>query len=177
MGSYPEIGEAARKLFRNAVQYRLEYGARAVSARLRTLSEDEWKHIAHGGEGLWRKLRRACMTECDPNALCAATVSKRYPLTRAARLLLCAYLGVTEEDLRRPLAYARVLAANAQGKALLRESKKQGDLPLYNLGQRPCDLDAWELEQRCGDLYALFAEPGAEIKIGGEKKLRTILIN
>ncbi len=176
-GWEPYVPEAAREIFRNAAQYRLEYGARAVFARLRTLPEDEWKHIAHGGEGLWRKLRRACMTESDPGALCAATVSKRYPATRAARLLLCAYLGITEDDLRRPVSYVRVLAANAAGKAILRESKKRGDLPLYNLGQRPCDLDAWEPEQRCGDLYALFAEPGAEILPGSERRLRTVLIN
>ena len=35
-------------------------------------------------------------------ALCAAVKSKRYPMTRIHRLLLCAYLGVTAADLRRP---------------------------------------------------------------------------
>lgn len=171
------VPEAARELYESAVQHRWEYGARAVAAKLRTLSEEEWRRIAHGGEGLWRKLRRACMTEYDPEKLCAAILSKRYPSTRAARLILCAYLGVTQEELTRPIGYVRVLAANARGKAILRESKRQGDLPLLNLGQRPEDRAAWDMEQLRGDLYALFAEPGAEPAFGREKRLRTALTN
>ncbi|MBQ3071981.1 MAG: nucleotidyltransferase family protein [Oscillospiraceae bacterium] len=174
-GWEPYVPEAAREVFASAVQHRWEYGARAVAARLRTIPEAEWKTIAHGGEGLWRKLRRACMTQTEPEALCAAILSKRYPATRAARLVLCAYLGVTQDELTAPIGYVRVLAANERGKRILRESKKTGDLPLLNLGQRPEDRNAWDLERLRGDLYALFADPSARPDFGREKRLRTVL--
>ena len=76
-----------------AVQYDVSYGQRALLARLRGLNEAGWASCAHGSEGLWRKAMAAVREADSFEALCAAVKSKRYPMTRIHRLLLCAYLA------------------------------------------------------------------------------------
>ena len=72
-------------------------------------------------------------------------------------MVLCAFLGITQEDFRCPPPYARILAFNDRGRSVLKGAKETG---LYrNLG--------WEdgsgycaKEQRWEDLYALFRVDG-----------------
>lgn len=162
----------ARELFAEAPRYRLTCGERAVLARLRGMSESQWEKTAHGSEGLWSKVMKAVRKEGSFDAVAAASISKRYPMTRITRLLTCAYLGITEEDLHRPVFYARVLAFSQKGRGVLRDAKEKGDLPLVNAGQAPEDQEYWALEQRCGDLYTLFAEDFSHAVAGWEKNVR-----
>ena len=163
---YPDGGWAAlvppeaADILRDAPWYDLRFGERAVLARLRGLSDEEWEHCAHGSEGLWSKARTAARTQPDLESIIGAVKSKRYPRTRIQRLLLCAYLGIGAEDLERPLPYVRILAANQTGRTVLRQARKTSDLPLVNPGQTPPDGAYWATERRCADLYTLFAAPG-----------------
>ena len=158
-----------------AVQYDVSYGQRALLARLRGLNEAGWASCAHGSEGLWRKAMAAVREADSFEALCAAVKSKRYPMTRIHRLLLCAYLGVTAADLRRPIPYARILAFGHRGQALLRTLRKTSTLPLVNPGQQPADRDYYALEVRASDLFTLFAAPGAPTPAAMEQRARIFL--
>lgn len=162
----------AREIFRNAPQYGFVWGERAVLARLRGMSEQQWEQTAHGSEGLWRKVMKAVRTCGSFEEIAAASVSKRYPMTRIHRLLTCAYLGLTDEDLQKPIPYARVLAFSEKGRSILRRAKDVGDLPLVNAGQTPPNADFWAMEQRCSDLFSLFAEDFFHASAGAEKDLR-----
>lgn len=77
---------------------------------------------------------------------------------------MCAFLGLTDEDLRASVPYTRVLAFNDRGRSILKEAKNNG---IYlNAGEIP-DSSYGQLERRIGDLYGLFAldapePPGAE---------------
>ena len=74
-------------------------------------------------------------------------------------MVMCAFLGITKEDLARPAPYTRVLALNDRGREILNTARLRGDFP--NIGQRqehPYQL----LEDRCGDLYGLFANDAPE---------------
>ena len=84
--------------------------------------------------------------------------SRRYPMTRVRRLLLCAYLGLTDDDLRREIPYVRALAMDAAGRAVLRTMRTLGTLPVVNAGQTPADRAYFELELRAAGLYGLFGE-------------------
>ena len=94
----------------------------------------------------------------------AATKSKRYTLSRLRRMLLCAVLGLTEDDLAKKAPYVRVLAFNDRGRALLRERKAR--YSLVNAGETPPDAAFYALETRAADLYSLFSwdvpRPGGE---------------
>ena len=81
--------------------------------------------------------------------------SRRYPMTRVRRLLLCAALGLTEDGLNLEIPYVRALAMDGAGRRVLREMR---DLETINAGQTPEDKDYFELELRAAGLYGLFGE-------------------
>ncbi len=151
-------------LLENAKLHALSAGEKAILYRLQTMTDDEYQALPYGSEGLWRKLMRNARALSSLEEILTATKSKRYTRTRLDRMVLCAFLGITAEDLRSPAPYVRVLAFNQRGREILKEARLRGEFP--NAGTRmddPCQL----LEERCGDLYGLFAldatePPGAE---------------
>ena len=128
------------------------------------MTEAEFEALPFGSEGLWRKFMHAVHTETDTESILAATKSKRYTRTRLDRMLLCAFLGITQRDLETNPPYTRVLALNNRGREILKRARETGNFP--NIGE--VQIDPYQaLENRCGDLYGLFAldtpePPGVE---------------
>ena len=141
-------------IFENAPLHTLAAGERAILGRLRTMTDEEFEALPYGSEGLWRKFMHACRKCATLEQIIAATKSKRYTRTRIDRMVMCAFLGLTEEDLRTPAPYARVLAFNDRGRAVLKEAKKA--VPLLNAGESR-DGGYCRREFQMGDLYGLFA--------------------
>jgi hypothetical protein len=103
---------------------------------------------------------RECTTLED---IIAATKSKRYTRTRIDRMILCAALGLTAEDLSSPAPYCRVLAFNDTGRNLLKNVKETGYF--VNIGTDT--RHPYQAIERCTtSLYGLFADtpepPSAE---------------
>ena len=101
----------------------------------------------------------ACREENTLEDILTATKSKRYTRSRLNRMAMCAFLGITAEMLDTPAPYARVLAFNDKGRAILKQQKKEGFF--LNAGEVPVH-PYWALEKRCGDLYGLFCVDGPE---------------
>ena len=161
---------ASADIFSGAVLHTLQAGERAVLARLRCMTEEEFSKIPFGAEGLWRKLMHAVRSASTLEEIISATKSKRYTRTRIDRMILCAFLGITEEMMRSPVPYVRVLALNETGGRILRLARENGDF--INIGQRMDD--PWQsVEDRCSDLYGLFADDVPEAA-GLEQKHRVI---
>ena len=150
------VPENAMQVFCGARRYTVKAGERAWLARLRAMDAAEFEALPYGSEGLWRKVMTACRTENSLADIVNAAKSKRYTHTRLMRLLLCAYLGISEPLLNASAPYVRVLAVNSRGQAVLRQAKKQGELPLLHTGERAPASDYAELERRAADLYELF---------------------
>ena len=93
------VPAATVPLLQNASLHTLEAGERAILARLRTMTDEEFEHLPYGSEGLWRKLMKACRSADHLEAIIEATKSKRYTRTRIDRMILCAFLGLTEKDI------------------------------------------------------------------------------
>ena len=148
------IPEAARACFKNAAVHTLYNGEKAVLARLRTMTEDDFAQLPHGSEGLWRKFMHAVREKATMEEIQAAVKSKRYTRTRLDRMLLCAFLGITEDMLKTPAPYTRVLAFNDRGRELLKRARQSG--VFLNAGTPTGDLFE-ALEHRAGALYSLFA--------------------
>lgn len=149
--------------FENANIHALQYGEQAILYRLRTMSDAEFEALPFGSEGLWRKLMHAARQETTLQQIIDATKSKRYTRTRLDRMVMCAFLGITEQILSSPAPYVRVLAFNDKGREILKEARKTGDF--RNIGQI-VDTPYQQLENRWGDLYAMFGRhpepPGQE---------------
>ena len=145
----------AKNLFASTPLHSLEAGERAILGKLRTMSDAEFETLPGGSEGLWRKCMHAARECSTLEEIATAVKSKRYTRTRIDRMLLCAFLGITEEMLRSPAPYVRVLALNDRGREILKIARQCGNF--INAGER-CDGDYADLESRCGSLYGLFAE-------------------
>lgn len=143
----------AAPVFRNAPVHALEAGERAILFRLRTMTDVEFEALPFGSEGLWRRLMRECRRETTLEDILSAVKTKRYTRTRLNRMVLCAFLGLTAEDLSEQAPYVRILGFTDRGREILRGYK--GSLPLYNAGA-PGEGNYWEAEKRWGDLYGLF---------------------
>ena len=125
----------------------------AMLSRLLLLDEAAFETLPDASDGLGRRLYRAIREQGDLPGIWEAARSKRYPLARLRRLCLCACLGVKAgmaEDLP---PYARVLAANERGRALLRERSGESAIPILT---RPGAVR--ELPEECAMLFTLGAQ-------------------
>ena len=148
------VPECCKELFAGAPLHRLELGEKAILARLRTMSDADFEALPYGSEGLWRKLMRNARTCTTLEEILTATKSKRYTRTRLDRMVMCAFLGLTEKELSTPAPYARVLAFNDQGREVLKIARSTGSFP--NIGEKQDD-PYQAIENRCNALYGLFA--------------------
>ena len=141
-------------------------GERAILAKLRTMTDAEFEALPYGSEGLWRKFMHACRSCATLEEVIAATKSKRYTRTRIDRMIMCAFLGITEEMMNTPAPYTRVLAFNDTGRSVLKQMKTS--TLCINAGEA-IEHAYWDLEKSSGDLYGLFRNdridaPGVEEK-------------
>lgn len=162
------VPDSAAALFAGAARHTMEAGERAVLARLRTLPDEAFASLPFGSEGLWRRLRKACRTQASVEEIIGATKSKRYARTRIQRMMMCAYLGLTETDLSAKAPYVRILAFNDRGRKVLNRTA----LATVNAGSEPPDEQYYALECRASDLYTLFCADENAFPCGQEQKNR-----
>ncbi len=154
----------AREAFTSAPLHAIQAGERAILSRLRAMEEADFQALPYGSEGLWRKLMHASRREAALEQILTAVKSKRYTRSRLDRMVMCAFLGITEPMLRQSIPYIRVLAFSGRGRLLLRRERESAFF--RNAGQ-PSRDPYWLLENRWEDLYGLFCirepePPGAE---------------
>ena len=166
----PYVPGVAAEAFAGA--HDLASGEKAMLYRLRTMTDEEFEALPYGSEGLWRKLMRESRRQATLEDILTAVKSKRYTRTRLDRMVMCAFLGITARMMNTPPEYTRVLAFNDRGRSILNAHRESG--VFINVGE-PVEHPQWALEQRCEDLYALFAKNGPEAP-GGAKKDRVAYI-
>lgn len=153
------VSDRAFGIFANAPLHTIDAGERAILAKLRTMTVAEFEMLPYGSEGLWRKFMHACRSEATLDGIIAATKSKRYTRTRIDRMIMCAFLGITLQDLLSPVPYTRVLAFNDRGRMALKAARQTGTF--LNAGE--IDLTEYGAKERMiGDLYGLFCTTGPE---------------
>lgn len=150
---------------------------RAVLARLRSMTREDFQALDTGKEGLGNRLYDAARQSATLEELLSAAKTKRYAHARLRRMVLWAWLGLTPADVPEAPPYLRVLAANDTGRALLGRMRKCADVPVLT---KPADVrllaeearQLFALEVRATDLYTLAypdlhaALPGAEWREG-----------
>ncbi len=162
------VPEGSVSSLKDAPLHELHHGERAILSKLRTMTDGEFEALPYGSEGLWRKLMHNARTEATLEGVLEATKSKRYTRTRLDRMVLCAFLGISEKQIFSPAPYVRVLALNDKGRQILKEARQTGLFP--NIGEVQDD-PYQSLEDRCGDLYGLFCADKPE-PAGTERQLR-----
>ena len=150
----------------------LETCERAILARLRAMSEEDFAALDEGREGLYHRLYEASRTAAGLEEILNAAKTKRYARARLRRMVLWAWLEMSPGDFPEEIPYLRVLAANQTGRELLGRMRKTASLPVVTKPQHvrrlsPEARTLFELEARAADLYAL-AYPRLSAAVGGK---------
>lgn len=139
----------------------------AILSRLRMVDPAYLARIAGVSEGLENRLYQAIRTCHSFEEISNAVKTKRYPLSRIRRILLCAAIGITAKDQAAEPAYLRVLGQNQKGNEILRMMKHTAKLPIV---LRAADFDTlspaarrmFRLENLATDLYTMAYIPMGE---------------
>lgn len=132
---------------------------RTLLYTLRRSTAEELRRLPDVSEGLECRILNAAKSATDLAALLDSIKSKRYPLARIRRILICALLGITRDEPVQP-PYIRVLACNSNGFDLLRTARHTAKLPVV---MKTGDIRRLEPEKqaffarecRFDDIYAL----------------------
>ena len=136
---------------------------RAILAKMRTLSADDYDRIFDCANGLGDRLRKAVKAAGSLNELYFLTKTKRYTLARIRRAVLCGFLGLDKAFATESSAYIRILGMNSRGKEILAaaDCKIPIDTSLKALSKTSrAAFKQATFEARCGDIYSLaFEQP------------------
>ena len=151
----------------------LETCQRAILARLRSMSKENFAALDEGREGLYHRLYEASRTAVSVDEVCLSAKTKRYAYARLSRMVLWAWLGLKPSDFPAEVPYLRVLAANGTGRALLARMRETASVPILT---KPADVRQlgpeaqalFTLEARATDLYTL-AYPDLSAAGGGQE--------
>ena len=144
---------------------------RAVLAKLRSMTQEEFAALDEGKEGLYNRLYDASRTAASVAEILEKAKTKRYAYARLRRMVLWAYLGLKVKEQPETIPYLRPLAANETGRALLGQMRKSASVPVVMRAKQirmlgPEAKALFELETRAADLYAL-AYPELSAAVGG----------
>ncbi|MCR4925180.1 MAG: nucleotidyltransferase [Clostridiales bacterium] len=138
----------------------LSFCERAIISALRKMGKDDFINLPDVREGLENRIYNAVRESVSLDEIMEKIKSKRYPLSSIRRILLCAYLGITDEYIKTQPPYIRVLGFNEKGTQILKKMRETATLPvvmnasdIFRLGEKENRL--FELESRCTDLYNL----------------------
>ncbi len=158
------VPERAREVYENEItQGRLIHRDKletALLSRLRMFDADYFESMRDAGNGAGRRLYEAVRREAGLDAVLDAAKTRRYPLARMRRICMCAALGIDREAADGLPGYARVLAANERGCALLARLRGKTEVPLITKPASVRQIDGaarkvFALGAAAHDLYVL----------------------
>lgn len=153
----------------------------ALLSRLRMLDRAVYESLPDGGDGAGARLWRAVREESTLEDIAQVARTKRYPLARMRRMLLCAALGVSAEYTKTLPPYARVLAADAAGCAYLREIDGKSAVPVLTKPAAVRRLDGsaakvFALGASAHDVYTLQNVTNSDKKCGRDWRTGPVIV-
>lgn len=151
---------------------------RAVLAKLRTMQSEDFLKIDDVSEGLENRIVNAVRKSTSLEEIYDEIKTKRYTHSRIRRIILKAYLGITNYYTQ-DAPYIRILGFNEKGREILTEMSEKATLPIISrYGDikklSPFGKDLFELECRCTDLYNLgYKKP---LPCGAEQRNKPVIL-
>ena len=137
---------------------------RAILARLRSMTRDDWAVYDAGHEGLSNRMYQAAKNAVSVREIFIKAKTKRYPMARLRRMILYACLDLRQTDqsvydYHQNNFYLRPLAMNKTGRMLLARMRNHAAAPVITRADlKKLNPDARMILQReikTADLYAL----------------------
>lgn len=173
--STDEIFESARKHCKEFDFTKLET---SVLVKLRNFTEKDFAKLPDVSEGMENRLYSAAQSARSLEEFYELAKTKRYTHSRIRRICLCAFLGITKEDVSLPVPYVRVIGFNDRGREILKMAKDKALLPVVMKYSDIKNLDEkaeriFEIESFATDVFSLTSD---EISPCGLEKTQNIII-
>ena len=126
------VDENTFKALKNADLPHIEKLFNLIIIKIITGTAEELKNIYGMTEGLENKIIKAAYSAKNFNEFVNQIVSRRYTRSRIQRLLLYLLVGLKKNQIEQinNVQYARILAFNQRGRELIREIKKNAEIPI-----------------------------------------------
>lgn len=110
--------------------HELKYIEKAMLYKLRMMSEEDFFALPDVSQGLENRLYNSIKQADSIDDILFTAKTKRYPMSKLRRILLCALLELKKKDFHKTCPYARVLAFNNKGAEILRKAKNTSEIPI-----------------------------------------------
>ena len=153
-----------KDIFKDKSIHSMKAMENAVLAEILKMPAHSLKNIADVSEGLENRIKEKALTSGSVQELADSVKTKRYTHSRIRRILLSAYLGITDADRNSQPRYVRILAHTEKGQELIRKTKKTSLIPLVrntsqvNKLNDPIAKEVWERERVFDLIYDMFRE-------------------
>jgi len=153
----------------------------AMMAQMRRMRISDYAKLPDISEGLEHRIFSAVRDSVSVAEVADRAKTKRYTHARIRRILLAAYLGLTEELAVMPPQYIRVLAIGKRGREVLRMMKTAAKLPVVINTAEVTSLSEdgkrlFQAEALAGDLYALGLKSEKNRLAGGDYRFSPIVV-
>lgn len=135
----------------------IESCEKAILYRLRTMSAKDFAKIEDVSEGLENRIVSCVKQAQSVSELYDMIKTKRYTHSRIRRIIMRAYLGITDDMDTKP-QYLHILAFNERGREMLSQMKQTAKLPIVTTYASIKDnavKTAFEQEAQFCDIYSL----------------------
>jgi predicted nucleotidyltransferase len=151
----------AQEIFKDARLHSIKALEKSVLCELLKMPVDVLSKIADVSEGLENRIKSALVSSSTLDELVGNVKSKRYTHSRIRRIILSAFLGITDQQRRSDPMYIKILDHNEKGQKLIATAKKSATLPIVrntsqiNKLKNPEIKEAWEREQTFDRIFEL----------------------
>ena len=134
---------------------------RAILARLKTMTVEDFKTVCDVSEGLENRLADAVSASATLSDAIESAKTKRYAHSRIRRIFLNAFLGISSDFATSTPPYARILAFNDTGRMIIKDAKKKSTIPIITKTASVKEESEkaqrlLTLEKNADDIYSLF---------------------
>ncbi len=160
--AFSYIPEECHSVFENAESHSINVTEKSIIAELIKMPVVVLESISDVSEGMENRIKSAALEARNLDALADMIKTKRYTHSRIRRILLSAYLGITNSDRETAMPYIKILDHNEKGQQLIAKMKKSATLPVVrNTSQinklKNSEAKAfWERERIFDKLYEMF---------------------
>lgn len=155
------IPESANSILKGATPHSITKLEEALLCHLIKTPADDLRKIADVSEGLENRIKDAALSSKTLDELYNAIKTKRYTHSRIRRIILSAFLGITESDRQASPRYIKILAHNETGQKIIAAAKKTTSLPIVrntsqvNKLKNPEIKALWERERIFDKIYEM----------------------
>ncbi len=153
------VPESANDIFKDATPHSITKLEEAILCHLIKTPTEDLRKIADVSEGLENRIKDAALSSKTLDELYNAIKTKRYTHSRIRRIILSAFLGITESDRQANPKYIKILGHNETGQKIIAAAKKTATIPLLrntsqvNKLKDPEIKALWERERIFDKIY------------------------